>query len=375
MASLLATGHPDLRITVLVFGDGPLVPTLRAECPQVDVRARPLPPALARFGEAAGPTALLGTALRAAGSVARFLFELRRELGALEPSVVHCNGIKAHLLGSMASPRGASVVWHLHDFIGSRRLARRLLAAARWRVHGMVANSDAVAQDARRAIPGVPSEVVYNAIDIAAFHPGPRDDELFVGVPGDAVRVGLIGTYARWKGHELFLRAAARLASRYGPSEAAFVIVGGPIYATSGSQYSDEELRAVARSLGVAERITFVPFQESPERTFRSLDVIVHASTRPEPFGRVIVEGMASGRAVVVSAEGGAAELFEEGVDALGFVPRDVDSLADTVARLVDDPELRRRLGERGRETAVGRFGRARLGPELLRAYARFEGR
>ncbi|MBJ70876.1 MAG: hypothetical protein CMN31_05970 [Sandaracinus sp.] len=59
----------------------------------------------------------------------------------------------------------------------------------------------------------------------------------------------------------------------------------------------------------------------------------------------------------------------------MGFVPRDVDSLADTVARLVDDPELRRRLGERGRETAVGRFGRARLGPELLRAYARFEGR
>jgi glycosyltransferase involved in cell wall biosynthesis len=183
------------------------------------------------------------------------------------------------------------------------------------------------------------------------------------------VRVGLVATYARWKGHELFLEAAAR-ARRLAPEAGLrFAITGGPIYRTRGSQYSVEELRALAGHLGL--EVDWAPFTEDAPAAYRALDVVVHASTRPEPFGRTIVEAMACGRAVVASGEGGPLEIVTPEVDGLIFTPRDPDALARAIARLALEPPLRERLGAAARETAVARFGRARLGPALLALYRR----
>ena len=74
-------------------------------------------------------------------------------------------------------------------------------------------------------------------------------------------------------------------------------IVGDAVYQTEGSQYSLDELRQRARSLGVADRVGFTGFVHTPEATFRALHIVVHASTEPEPFGLVIAEAMACGRA------------------------------------------------------------------------------
>ena len=63
----------------------------------------------------------------------------------------------------------------------------------------------------------------------------------------------------------------------------------------------------------------------------RALDVVVHASTEPEPFGLVIAEAMACARAVVVSRAGGAAEIIEPGVDALAHAPGDAAELAECI--------------------------------------------
>ena len=104
-------------------------------------------------------------------------------------------------------------------------------------------------------------------------------------------------------------------------------------------------------------------------RALRALDVVVHASTRPEPFGRVIAEGMACGRAVIAIRDGGAAELFEDGVSALGCPPRDPDALAEAIGRVVADSELRQRLGQAGRQAALTRFDRRRLAEPWSRVY------
>ena len=114
-----------------------------------------------------------------------------------------------------------------------------------------------------------------------------------------------------------------------------------------------------------------MPFQSRPEDAFRAIDVVVHASTRPEPFGAPIAEAMACGRAVVVAREGGAAELVRDRVDAIAVAPRDPSRLADAIAELASDPTLRARLGRAARDRAVARFARERLGPEMLEVYAR----
>ena len=101
----------------------------------------------------------------------------------------------------------------------------------------------------------------------------------------------------------------------------------------------------------------------------RALDVVVHASTQPEPFGLVIAEAMACGRAVIASAAGGAGEIVTPGHDALAVAPGDVDGLADAVRRLVQDPVLRESLSRAARESAVVRFDRARLAAEVAPLY------
>jgi len=60
----------------------------------------------------------------------------------------------------------------------------------------------------------------------------------------------------------------------------------------------------------IENRVGFVPFQDNPADVYRALDIVVHASTKPEPFGRTIVEAMACGKPVIAAQTGGAAELF-----------------------------------------------------------------
>ncbi|MGH7178114.1 MAG: glycosyltransferase, partial [Tepidisphaeraceae bacterium] len=93
------------------------------------------------------------------------------------------------------------------------------------------------------------------------------------------------------------------------------------------------------------------------------------ASTRPEPFGRTIAEAMACGRAVIVSAAGGAVELFEDGVSAVGVRPGDAVGLAEQIAALARDRDRRTGLGQRARDTAVKRFDRATMGRSIFRLY------
>jgi glycosyltransferase involved in cell wall biosynthesis len=87
-----------------------------------------------------------------------------------------------------------------------------------------------------------------------------------------------------------------------------------------------------------------------------------------------IVEGMACGRAVLVAAAGGAAELFHHDHDALGFTPGDPTALADAMRTLVTDPDLRARLGAQARATVVQRYNTEYLGPKILAAYAELLG-
>ena len=175
-----------------------------------------------------------------------------------------------------------------------------------------------------------------------------------------------VATLARWKGHKTFL-AALRQVPAVVPLRA--YIVGDAIYRTEGSQLSVEELRNDAEAAGIACRVGFTGFVRNVADAMRALDVVVHASTEPEPFGMVIAEAMACGRAVVASRSGGAAELITDDVDALGHDPGDATQLARAIARLAADPVLRRRLGAAARARAERTFDPRRLAASLVPIY------
>jgi glycosyltransferase involved in cell wall biosynthesis len=146
-------------------------------------------------------------------------------------------------------------------------------------------------------------------------------------------------------------------------------IVGGPVYTTDESQVSLEELKRVTGSEGLDGRVGFVGFVANTADAMRALDVIVHASTEPEPFGLVIAEGMACGRAVIVSGAGGAREIVTPGVTALVHEPGDAQGLAERIRLLVADGDLRARVAAAARDAAEHAFGRSRMVGEMSPVY------
>jgi glycosyltransferase involved in cell wall biosynthesis len=251
-----------------------------------------------------------------------------------------------------------------------------LPALSRLRRHAVfIANSRAVAQDFTRIAPGANVRTLYNVVDTDYFQDGEAEPEWLATLAGlepptpETTTFGLVATYARWKGHGLFIEAAGLLCKARPEAALRFYVVGGPIYKTLGSQVRAAELLEHARSAGIESRFGLVPFQDDIARVYRALNVVVHASTQPEPFGRTIVEAMACARPVIIARAGGAAELFAEGENAFGFLPGNAAGLAEVMIRALE-PGVRARLGRAARDHAVADFGRARLGPELLRAYA-----
>jgi glycosyltransferase involved in cell wall biosynthesis len=373
--------NPAAELHLLALAPGPLLELAGQAGAQVT--CLPLPRELQGLGDTrlrghgAGRKllSLAGQAFAAAPAAGAYVRRLRRRIDALAPALVHSNGIKSHLLLRLAGVPRTPVLWHVHDFYTERPLVRRLVPWAGKGLRGLLAVSEAVSRDVGGLLPAAPRWVVHNTADVAQFAPaepdGPGLDAL-AGLPPAApgvVRVGLVATYARWKGHEVFLRAAARVLARRPPAPLRFYVIGSPVYQTEGSQYSEAELRELACSLQIDAQLGFVPFQADPIPAYRALDVVVHASTRPEPFGLTIVEAMACQKAVIAVQAGGAAELFRPGHDALGIPPGDAEALADAVSCLAGDPSRRRTLGENARRTAVGRFGQGRLGSQIWDVY------
>ena len=374
---------PAADLHLITGSDGPLVQAARAASATVTVL--PMPPALGDMGDYAlaggrnsAKWSFLVRAPKAAWSAWRYATRLRRLIAELRPAVVHSNGIKFHLLTRLARLKNAVIVWHIHDFLGSRPLMARGLRWAGRRAAGAIAISRAVAEDAKSILPSVPLEVVPNAVDTNCFAPGPGDGmrlDRMADLPpagSSVVRIGLVATYAFWKGHDIFLQAARRLAAQTLGCEIRFFIVGGPIYQTRGSQWTGDELRRLGADLAAAGKLGFLGFQQEIDQVYRSLDIVVHASTRPEPFGLTIAEAMACGRAAVVTRGGGASELFSHDYDAIGVPAGDADALAVALADLVNDPAKREKLGINARATALKHFRRERLGPQVLHAYKQF---
>ena len=333
---------------------------------------------VARLGDAMSPRGgsfrFAHRLLKAVPSAAADALRLRRVLRRLNPSLVHAHGFKMQVLAMWTRPWQTPLVLHLHDYVGTRPVMSRLMAVRPPGPTSAIAISRSVLEDARRVLGSrMMIEVVYNGVDPDEWSPaGARIDlDAASGLgaaPPDTVRIGLVATMARWKGHEVFLRALAML-----PRELPFrgYVIGGAIYETAASQHSLDELRSACERLGIRDRVGFTGFVREPANAFRALDIVVHASVRPEPFGRVIVEGMSTGKAVVARAHGGAAELFESESEALACMTDSPGELASSLERLVRDAALRRQLGERGRLRVQRDFTRARMTAGVAALYER----
>jgi len=298
--------------------------------------------------------------VRSMASTVGYVLKLANRLRRLQPDLVHANSLKAAVYGGVAARlAGIPVVWHVQDRIATdylpRAAVRLVRAMAAYVPDRIVANSRATLGTlGRGAGNGV---VVASPVRAAAPRPSrPRAGR------DEPLRVGIIGRLAPWKGQTVFLDAFAKA---FPSGDERAVIVGGALFGED--EYGASLLRQTAE-LGLTDRVEFRGFREDVMAELATMDIAVHASTVPEPFGRVVVEAMATGVAVIASDAGGPAEIITPGVDGLLAAPGDVGALAASLRMLAGDPGLRERLQLGGRRRAQD-FTPDRVAGELMDVY------
>jgi glycosyltransferase involved in cell wall biosynthesis len=346
----------DVEAHVILAEDGPFADSLSAEGISVEVMPMPERARGTRRERVRPGRVSVGAIL---GSIV-YTLRIARRLRQLNPDLVHTNSLKAGFYGGIAAKlAGVPVIWHARDRIAADYLpepaVRLTRAFIRRFASAVLANSQATLGTL-----GEPSRatVVYSVIPEVIQDWGTWDARK----SRRTLTFGIVGRLAPWKGQHVFLEAFAR-AFPEGKQRA--VVIGAAMFGESEQKYA-ADLAEQARALGISERVEFRGFRSDISRELKSIDVLVHASTTPEPFGQVIVEGMAAGVAVVATAAGGPLELITDGLDGLLYPLGAVDGLADILARLDADPELRERL----RRAAQKRAEDFRPGPVAARVQA-----
>jgi glycosyltransferase involved in cell wall biosynthesis len=339
------------RPYVVLPADGPLVPTLRAHGSEVFLLGEML-----KLTTRRGPWYALRYCVNYPRAVLRLAALIRRE----RIDLVHTNTLHNVYGWAAARLSGRPHVWHVREIVFQSGLARALEShLARFGADRVVVTSDAVGGLFRDGRGEYPRRVrkIANGVDVEVYHPANdggrvRND---LGVAPDTPLVGLVCRLDRWKGVEIFLQAAA--ISRGAAPEVRYVVVGGAI---EGHEDYPGGVRALAAALGVEDIVSFTGWRYGPEEmpgVHAALDVLVVASSLPEPFGLVVLEAMATGKPVVATAHGGPAEIVVDGETGLLVPPRDAERMAAALVSLIAEPERARAMGRAGRERVERLYG------------------
>lgn len=208
---------------------------------------------------------------------------------------------------------------------------------------------DRVLHNALRVQPALP-----DAAEVARFR------ERFDLVEKQVLAIG--GRLHEQKGVKQLLRMLALLAPRF-PALRLLVLGKREVY--------EQEFAALARELGVAERVVGTGWLEGAQlqAAYAATDVFVTPSICFDTFGMVNLEAMEHGKPVVATVFGGSPEVVEDGRTGFLANPFDLEGFAGRIAQLLQDPALARRLGEAGRSRLLEHFAIERLADECLEEY------
>lgn len=338
--------RPGPASTVL-FNDGPF-----RECLEkigADVQVLPL----GKIGQVERDSGLLRAALGSSTLIVP-LFKLAAR--ARKADVVYANTQKSFVVGAVAARlAGRPIIWHLRDMLTadhfSPAMRKIAVSLANHLCAAVIANSHATADAFRQAGGTVPLHVVHNGIDPAAFDAIETADAVRwlraeLGVP-EAPLVGVFSRLADWKGQHIMIDALGALPDVHA------VLVGGSLFDERDYEAALRE-RVVQR--GLTERCHFLGFRSDIPALMKAVDIVAHTSTSPEPFGRVIVEGMLAGRPVIATRAGGANEIIKDGETGLLVAPGDAKALAGAIAALLDPQSRHAGMAQRGDAAARSQF-------------------
>lgn len=333
---------------VILFDDGPFVAYLEQLGVSVQVER-------VRLGVTKS-----GGWLASANAVPALLRQVRTIVRhARRFDLIYANTSKALVVGALAAAYlRKPLVYHLHDILDRSHFSpmniRVLTSLARFCAARVIANSQATA-DAFVAASGDRSrvEVIYNGFDPTPFLTDQDGERVATRVSLETQSSSfvtiVVGRIARWKGQHVLLEAARS------QKDWTVWIVGDAFFTEEDMQYK-RELEEIASTADLAGRVKFCGFRKDLPTLYSAADVVVHCSTAPEPFGRVIVEAMLSARPVVASNAGGAKEIVRSDTTGWLVAPGDICTLRETLLEIERNPGLAALRAQAGRSDALRRF-------------------
>jgi len=263
---------------------------------------------------------------------------------------------------------GAHLVTTWHGIYNENLPLKRRYNAIMARGERVIAISDYVARHLTHRTGIDPSRVrvIHRGVDPALFDPDavpPQSIEALArawDLLDGQTTVMLPGRLTRWKGQSVLIAALARL----GRSDIRCLLVGDDQGRTAYRAELERQARAAGVPLTIAGHVGNMP------AALMLADVVVHASTDAEAFGRVVIEAQAMGRPVIASDLGGPAETVEPGVTGWRVPPGDPEALAEAIAYVLTLPaEARAQLARQARAVVLARFTTARMQAATLDVY------
>ncbi|WP_293882575.1 glycosyltransferase family 4 protein [Sphingomonas sp.] len=322
----LREGWPNANIRVVLAVDGPLRAMLAQVADSVTVRdlcvLRLVNP--------------MTTGLKATIALPWYLLAAIRDIARADFVYINTTVIADYMLAARVAPRRAVI--HVREI--PKPKARSVIRGL-CRVSGahIIFNSHAT-QDAFALPPAQPQVVIHNGVDFVTG-PDPLElpDAFTVARP---LRMAMLGRINDWKGQDLLVEAVATLP----PEDRARVRVR-----IVGSSFRDAAepvtiLSDQIAAAGLGSIVTLEPFKDDPDEVYRWADICVVPSRMPEPFGRVAIEAMAHGRAVIAAAHGGLTEIVHDPISGWLFPPNDAGALGRIIAEAIRQPGAVERRGK-----------------------------
>ena len=335
------------RPVVVLFADGPLREKL--ESANIETRVVALDQNIGQTRkDEMGAASLLK--VKQIGALWKFVRQLRRVIRREGAHVVHCNSLKSDVLGGVAARlAGVPAIWHVRDRIENDYLPAPVVHAFRWAARliptRVIAVSGATLQTLH--LPANRGVAIHNGTVFENF----GDWNARAPFSGEAPIFGIVGRLTPWKGQHVFLRAAAMVRAQI--PDAKFQIVGAALF---GEENYERELRQLCAQLNLENAVEWLGFRRDVPAVIAQMDVLVHASTTGEPFGQVLIEGMAAARPVIATRGGGVPEIVRNGETGITVPMNDVEPLAAAMLELYREPERARKMGEAGRARAQTEF-------------------
>ncbi len=290
---------------------------------------------------------------------------------ALNYDLIYANTQKALVVGALASFfTHRPLVYHLHDILSLEHFSqtnRRIAVTSANRFASLIIANSEASKAAFVEAGGHPeiTEVVYNGFDSKIYHSSESEVSQIrqqLGLNGQFV-VGHFSRLAPWKGQHILIEALAQC-----PEEVTVILVGDALF---GEQDYVQRLHDQVKTLAIETRVKFLGFRSDVPLLMAACDLVAHTSTSPEPFGRVIVEAMLSGRRVVAANAGGAIELVEHGVNGFLFTPGNSQELAQVIITCLNDREKTAAIANNARATASQRFDVANINQQIAQLLMR----